>query len=171
MKIDRKKKQLAKINLIPILDAIFIFIFFLLMSAQFLEIYEIGTDAPAITTIDDEKDKRPPLNLVLEISKSAITVKTGLDGDVYTTLNNVRSKVYNVGKLNKVLEEIKVKNIEEKSIIFRPQSNVTYADLIGIMDSVREIEKEATTLVGKGKKGNLIETRTLFDMVIFETII
>ena len=47
-KLNRKTKP----NLIPIMDAVFIFIFFLLMSAQFIDIYEINSDAPAVVTID-----------------------------------------------------------------------------------------------------------------------
>ena len=58
----RKKKKVERLNLIPILDAVFIFIFFLLMSAQFLEIYQVGSDLPIATDAPPPKDK-DPLNL------------------------------------------------------------------------------------------------------------
>ena len=63
----RRMKKPPKLNLIPILDAIFIFIFFLLMSAQFIDIYEIGSDAP-ITSTSSPENKKPPLNLTLELN-------------------------------------------------------------------------------------------------------
>jgi biopolymer transport protein ExbD len=37
----KRKKPEEKLNLVPIMDSVFIFIFFLLMSASFLKIYEI----------------------------------------------------------------------------------------------------------------------------------
>jgi hypothetical protein len=43
MKVGHKIKKPEKLNLVPILDSVFIFIFFLLMSAQFVDVYEIGS--------------------------------------------------------------------------------------------------------------------------------
>ena len=77
----RKIAKPPKLNLIPILDAIFIFIFFLLMSAQFIDIYEIGSDAP-ISASSDKHPEKDPLNLTLVLKNDSIVVKTGLNGDV-----------------------------------------------------------------------------------------
>ena len=41
-------KKPEKPNLIPIMDAVFIFIFFLLMSAQFIDLFEIGSSVPMV---------------------------------------------------------------------------------------------------------------------------
>ena len=56
----KKKDKKVKPNLIPILDAVFIFIFFLLISAQFIDVYEINSDAPAVVTVDRKIDKKKP---------------------------------------------------------------------------------------------------------------
>ena len=56
----RTKKKKQGLNLIPILDAIFILIFFLLMSAQFVKIYEIGSDVPIVSDQEPPKDKKKP---------------------------------------------------------------------------------------------------------------
>ena len=90
-----ERKEIPKLNLIPILDAVFIFIFFLLMSAQFVEIYEIGSDAPAIATVDTEKSDKRPLNLTLAISSTSIVIKTGVDGVVNTTIPKIGNE-YNL---------------------------------------------------------------------------
>ena len=42
MKEKNKGKRIERLNLIPILDAIFIFIFFLLLSADFVQLGEIA---------------------------------------------------------------------------------------------------------------------------------
>ena len=82
----KRMNKIPKLNLIPILDAVFIFIFFLLMSAQFVDIYEIGTDAPAVAEIEEEKDKTPPLNLTLVITHNRLTLKKGLHPIVVGTI-------------------------------------------------------------------------------------
>lgn len=164
----RKPKKMEKLNVIPILDAVFIFIFFLLMSAQFLKVYEIGSDAPAVTTIDNKKDKRPPLNLILDITKTQIVVKTGLDENVVKSIP-MKEKDYDHKALVKVLVELKKNNMDESSIIFRPKSKVPYKKLVKIMDTVRNLE--VGKIDGRNKKGKVVETTTLFDQIIFETII
>ncbi|MBL6988661.1 MAG: biopolymer transporter ExbD [Bacteriovoracaceae bacterium] len=165
-----QKKRVVKPNLIPILDAVFIFIFFLLMSAQFVDIYEIGSDAPAISTIEHDSDKNP-LNLVLEISRTNITVKKGLDGRTVKRLSVLTNGEFDLESLNSLLINIKKDNMKEESIIFRPSSTVPYAKLVKIMDSVREVKGEDNETSFKNNKGELVVISTLFNRVIFETII
>lgn len=169
MRTRKPKKQQCKPNVIPILDAVFIFIFFLLMSAQFLEIYEIGTDAPAVQTVNTEKkDEKIPLNLILDINEKEIVVKTGLDEVVKKKLS-LENNEYNISELQNTLLELKKNNIEETSIILRPTSKVEYKKLIVIMDKVRELPKGTQVIVGKGKKGNEIQANSMFEQIIFET--
>jgi biopolymer transport protein ExbD len=156
--IRRKKKKMEKLNLIPILDSVFIFIFFLLMSAQFLQIYEIGSDAPAVKTTDSIKDDKPPLNLTLVISRNAIIIKTGIPQQTYREIASAAGE-YDLNALNSTLVEIKQKHRDEKSIIFKPESNVNYRELVKIMDKVREDRTN-----GNGPE-------VLFNQIIFETII
>ncbi len=167
----RKKKGLTKINLIPILDAVFIFIFFLLMSAQFVDIHEIGSDAPAITTIDTEKkDSKKPLNLILVIEDQSFIIKTGLNEDIYKSIPSLDKK-YNFKLLSSTLREIKAKNIEEHSIIMKPKSTIPYNQLVLIMDVVRNVEVNEKKIAGKKSNGEVIYTNSMFKQIIFETII
>lgn len=169
--IRQKKRKMEKLNLVPIMDAVFIFIFFLLMSAQFLEVYEIGSDAPAVQTItQDEKDKKPPLNLTLVISNEKIEVKTGVDEATYTTIKKT-SEGYELEALREVIVEIKTKHVDENSIILRPNTSVPYAQLVKIMDAVRNLEANDAEIVAKNKAGNEVKTKKLFDQIIFETLI
>lgn len=171
MRIPKKKKSGVKPNLIPILDAVFIFIFFLLMSAQFLDIYEIGSDAPAVKTItEDKKDDRPPLNLTLDITKSEIIVKTGLDEKVIKKIEKIEGS-YNFDMLNDVLADLKIKHPKESSVILRPKSDVAYNDLVRIMDNCRDLKKGARSIATKDESGLVKEGRKLFEQIIFETII
>ncbi len=167
----KKKAAPCKPNVIPILDAVFIFIFFLLMSAQFLEIYEIGSDAPAVMTVqEDKKDKKPPLNLTLEISKEQILVKTGLDGNIAKTIG-LKNDNYDLELLSKALVDIKKKHVGETSVIIKPSKDVLYKKVVYIMDTCREVPNEVGAVVAKNDKGETVETRELFNQIIFETII
>lgn len=168
----KKKKGIVKPNVIPILDAVFIFIFFLLMSAQFLEIYEIGTDAPAVKTVaTDKKDDEKPLNLTLVVTKKGLTLQKGVPSENFRTIAMNSDGNYDLEKLEKSLIEIKSKHGHENSIIIKPQENVEYKKIVWIMDAVREVDNKKGPIMTTDNKGNKKETRTLFDQIIFETII
>jgi biopolymer transport protein ExbD len=149
---------MEKLNLIPILDSVFIFIFFLLMSAQFIQIHEIGSDAPAVKTTDSIKDDKPPLNLTLVISKNQLVVKTGVPETIHREIASIDGD-YNHKELKNVLLELKKKHEQEKSIIFRPDATVNYKALVNLMDSVREYKEPSQASV------------QLFNQIIFETIL
>lgn len=173
MKMIRRSKKIERLNLTPILDAIFIFIFFLLMSAQFIDIHQIGSDAPAIATIsEDKKDKEPPLNLTLDIRNEEILVTTGLDNRVFKRIRlQEKDGKLVLTDLIKALIQLKTKHIDEKSVIIKPNQEFKYQKLVQIMDAVKKLGKNQGVVSGKNKKGSKVETDTLFDQIIFETVI
>ncbi len=172
MKFKRKPKELLRPNLIPILDAVFIFIFFLLMTAQFIDIYELASDAPAVTILNKKQEKdKDPLNLVLLIKQNSITLTSGLDMNVIRSMKKEQKKGYNLAKLNAALIDIKRDNIKESSIIFKPDSNVPYSDIIVLMDVVRKVDFGLDTISYINENGENSTTEELFNNIIFETII
>lgn len=159
----RKKKKEGKLNLIPILDAIFIFIFFLLMSAQFLDIYQIGSDAPITSTSTEKLDKKP-LNLTLVLEKDKIVVKTGLDEKIYKT-----HKVSDLTALNDTLIELKKRHPKEESAILKPASNFKYEKIVKVIDHTREIIKPNFYITAVDDKNRKFASKKLFEKIIFET--
>ncbi|OFZ17322.1 MAG: hypothetical protein A2X86_02390 [Bdellovibrionales bacterium GWA2_49_15] len=166
MRALRKKQSIPKLNLVPIMDSVFIFIFFLLLSAQFVDIHEIQGDAPVIANFEDSKLKKEPLNLVLEIEKDSINVKIGLDGHSYKKIAFDDQLV----ELHKVLSQLKANHIDEDSVILKPAKALPYGRLVVIMDSIRSVSKEVGEISGTNNKGELIKTKTLFPQLIFETV-
>jgi biopolymer transport protein ExbD len=132
MKAGHKIKKPEKLNLVPILDSVFIFIFFLLMSAQFVEVYEIGSSIPMSKNIDEEKTKKDPLNLTLEIFPQQIIVKTGL--------RQIQSRSFahheKMGIKN-YLQSLKQKHPDENTMIVRADSKITFQNLITVIDSTQ----------------------------------
>lgn len=156
-------KKPPKLNLIPILDAIFIFIFFLLMSAQFIDIYEIGSDAP-ITATSSPENKKPPLNLTIVLSGKKVVVKTGLDENVYKSY-----PITDLKGLNKGLIELKKLNPKEESAIIKPTKNFKYEKIIKVIDHTREIVAQNTYITAVNEKNQKYPSKKLFEKIIFET--
>lgn len=132
MKVGHKIKKPEKLNLVPILDSVFIFIFFLLMSAQFVDVYEIGSSVPMTREAKDEKQEKDPLNLTLEVTKTQITVKTGL--------RNPRTRTFASEQKNEMKEyltELKRQNPKENTMILRADPKISFQNLVVVIDSTQ----------------------------------
>lgn len=132
MKTGRKLKKIEKLNLVPILDSVFIFIFFLLMSAQFVDVYEIGSSLPMTQEIEDKKDLKDPLNLTLEVTKDQVTVKTGM--------KNVRSRSFastEAPELTNYLRELKAQNPKENTMIVKADPKISFQYLVTFIDNTQ----------------------------------
>ena len=165
MAIQRKKLNKApKLNLIPILDAIFIFIFFLLMSAQFIDIYELDSDAPITTTTDKLPPKKKPLNLTVELSRNKIVIKTGVDGIIHKTVSFTNLREY-----NKTLQELKKQYPKENSAILKPARNFKYENIVKVIDRTRLITDKNVFVTAIDDKNRKYPSKVLFDKIIFET--
>ncbi len=132
MKVGHKIKKPEKLNLVPILDSVFIFIFFLLMSAQFVDVYEIGSSVPMMKEAKQEKIEKDPLNLTLEISKTQIVVKTGLRTTQTRTFASEQKK-----ELKDYLIELKRKNPKENTMILKSDPKISFQNLVTVIDSTQ----------------------------------
>ena len=144
MKI-KKVQGMAKLNLIPILDAIFIFIFFLLMSAEFVQLVEISINK---TTVRNDLNKKEGLSLNLFLGEKDVVIETEKNG------KKDRTKIKGLVGENKFEEvykkiiEIKRKNIKERKVTIIPNRKVKYEKIIRIMEVVRTIKKEDQEKMG-----------------------
>lgn len=128
MRTTHKMKKPEKINLVPILDAVFIFIFFLLMSAQFVDVYEIGSKVP-MTKEADQDIKKDPLNLTVEVKRDEIVIKTGL-----RTITSKKFSWEDEAQITAYLQELKAKNKDENTIIVRADKKLSFQDLVKAID-------------------------------------
>lgn len=163
----RKNNGVPKLNLIPILDAVFIFIFFLLMSANFIKLFEIGSDVPIISSAPPPPSEKIPLALTLQIDASKIDILTGVPSvKVQTILKNNLGK-YNLLELHNFLIQLKKSHPTEDTVIFEPLIDISYEDLIEIMDNVRIIRNTDEPLFRKNKNGLSEKVDSLFGQIIF----
>ena len=132
MKVGRKLKKPEKLNLVPILDSVFIFIFFLLMSAQFVDVYEIGSSLPMTKESGRKIEDKDPLNLTLEITKEEVVVKTGLRKTI--------SKSFQMGRGQEIRDYLlilKQENPQENTMILRTDPKVSFQQLVTVIDDTR----------------------------------
>lgn len=134
-------KKPEKINLIPIMDAVFIFIFFLLMSAQFVKVHEIGSSVPMVREVKEDKIDKDPLNLVLEIHSDKVIVRKGKDGVEAGKFNDDQWD-----KLRQFLMGLKKSHPKEKVAQIRPQGKVPFDRLIKVIDHAKEEPASKTKL-------------------------
>jgi len=164
----KKRNTFKKLDLIPILDAVFIFICFLLMSASFIKIFEIGSDVPIVSSIPP-KEKEVPLALTLKIYTDHIALYTGIPSVLRTKIDKKDDK-YNLEELHNYLINIKQGRINEKTIILEPLTDLSYEELVSIMDSIRLLTKTDVALYRKDKNNIDVRVEELFDNIIFGNI-
>lgn len=172
MRIPSRKKsrgETANINLIPILDAVFIFIFFLLMSTKYIKIFEIQSYVPRYSSNISVKKKKPPLSLVLMATSRGLTLYSGNNAEKlkYFPKNGLK---YAHDALHNFLVLLKLQHTDERSIVFEPRDNVSYEDLISIMDSVRTLRSTDPSIYTKDSAGLEVKVDVLFNDIIFGNI-
>lgn len=166
----KRKKEETKLNLVPIMDSVFIFIFFLLMSASFLKIYEIGSDVPIISDSEPPKDKKDPLALTLEVNTNEIVLSKGIPSRTIQKFKRGSDGEFDYEELHSVLIDIKKQNLDEESIIFEPVGDLTYEEIVKIMDSVRMLNKTDEAIFKTNKDGIDEKIKTLFNKIIFSNL-
>lgn len=159
----RVEHKIEKLNLIPIMDAVFIFIFFLLFSAQFIKIYEISSDAPVISEIPpEEKLKKEPLNAIVKVNNQGITVTTGVDSKIYRQIDLIAGE-YDFKELKKIALELKNSKPDEEYIIISPIETINYNNIVKAMDAVQRLPKGSKDIEINGKRFSKI-----FNQVVLE---
>ena len=165
----RRRKPEEKLNLTSIMDAIFIFIFFLLTSVNFVKIMEIGSDVPIISENDPPDDKEP-LALQIVVKEDAIDLTQGIEQQLIGSFSRGVDGKYKLTELHDKLVSIKREKSHEESIIITPEWDIAYEDLVQIMDAVRLLEKTDEAIFKKGKDGIDVKVESLFPKILFSNL-
>ncbi len=165
----RKRREADKLNLTSIMDAIFIFIFFLLMSANFIKVFEIHSPIPTVS-LEAPKEDTKPLALTLNISETAIEITTGVPASVLKKIEKNQAGDYDLAALHSTLIKLKEQNPTENTVILIPEVDLAYEELVEIMDSVRMLDKTDEAIFAKGKDGVDVKVESLFDNIVFGNI-
>lgn len=166
----RRKRPDDKLNLTSIMDAIFIFIFFLLMSANFIKVFEIGSPIPLVSNEPPPETDKKPLALTLKIEDQYLEILTGVPSTSVKKIPKLQTGDFDLVELHNSLVKIKETNANESSIIFLPEIDIEYDQLIKLMDAVRLLEKTDEAIFFKDKDGMDQKTENLFSNIVFGNI-
>ncbi len=163
----RKKHTIEKINLTSVMDAVFIFIFFLLMSANFTKVFELASDVP-IASREQPKDK--PLGLTMKIEADSVQVFSGIPSRFMRSFGRLPDGSYDLVNLKLFMIELKKKYPQENTVLVEPVVDLTYEELVKVIDAARILEKTDEALFVKDKDGVDVKLKRIFNNVIFTNI-
>lgn len=163
-------KRRESINLIPILDAVFIFIFFLLMSTQFVKIFEISSDIPIVSNEEPPKNDKKPLALTVTVKNNEIEISTGVPGVVRKRIKKTNDGLYDLDSLHNYILNLKRSNLTEDNAILEPIADISYEEIVKIMDAIRKIRNTDEPIFKKEKDGTDVQVKSLFNKIIFGNI-
>ena len=166
----KRAKTAQKLNLNPVMDAVFIFIFFLLMSASFMKIYEIASDIPIISDQEPPKDQKNPLALTLTAETNKIIFSRGIPSRTFKTFNRDASGEFNYDEIHQFLVGVKKSHVNENTLIFEPSNELTYEEIVKIMDAVRMLNKTDEAIYKKNKDGIDEKVKELFSKIVFSNL-
>ena len=166
----KSRTGISKPNLTPILDAVFIFIFFLLMSANFIKLFEISSDVPLLSNQPPPRNQKPPLALTLKITKEGLRIFSGVPARHMRTFRPDSFENYNFTELREFLIGVKKRYPQENSIVFEPEIDLEYIKLVQIMDTVKILEEIDESIYYKDKDGMDVRVKELFGNIIFGNI-
>lgn len=166
----KRKKPDEKLNLVPIMDSIFIFIFFLLMSATFLKINEVASDVPIISDAEPPKDQKDPLALSLKMDTNELTLSRGIPARVIQTFKRQGDGQFHLDELHAALIGLKKQYLDENTIILEPEGELTYEEIVKIMDSVRKLNNTDEAIYKPNKEGVDEKLKELFSKIIFSNL-
>lgn len=167
----KSKGKPIKLNLIPILDTVFIFIFFLLISADFYKLHEISSDIPIISDSKPKKEDKKPLALTITITKSGFQIHTGIPSRLIKTVGKTAQGDYDYETLKSYLISLKKRNLNEDTVILEPITNLNYEELVKVMDTVRMLRSTDEAIYKKSPKGVTIRLKHLFNNVVFGNLL
>ncbi len=165
----KRKDPPQRLNLIPILDAVFIFIFFLLMSANFIKIFEVQSDVPIISNTPPSNKK--PLALTVRVYNSGFNIYRGVPSRLIKKIDKIGNNEYNFESLHNYMINLKKTYKSERSIILEPKVDIDYEVIVKVMDAVRLLRTTDEAIYQKDTKTDEdIKVKYLFDKIVFGNI-
>lgn len=163
MKIKKRVLDKAeRLNLVPIMDAVFIFIFFLLFSAQFIKIFEIEMNAPVVSDRPSEnKEDESLLQLTLKIDLKKIEIFTGINKKLVKTIYKDENNYLDL--LNEYMLMLKGQHPEDKDdyVIINPAKYINYEEIVKTIESIQLLKI----------KDKNDDNQKLFKQVVLEPLI
>jgi len=160
-----------ELDLAPLLAVMVKLVPVLLVSSAFVQVMMIETDLPqAVKEAIAKEEKKPTANVQLDINgKNGIRIIVEKNGS--QTVEVVALKPdgsFNYTQLHQKLVEVKAQNPEVFRVELNPEGNISYREIVKIMDEARKArDKNIHFPVFDSKAGKEVETDYMFPDVVF----
>jgi biopolymer transport protein ExbD len=169
LKRTRQDDSTFDLNLAPFLDIIVSIIPMMLLSIAFVQVKMIEAPTPQVVSEQDSKPQKPQTVVTLNVSK-----KTGFTFNVTDKVGKTSQKVVAVkndqldyeGLVNLAIT-IKSMHPDVSSLQLVPAPEVTFNELVEVMDQVRNFPKSKTTNTSAATE---TKQEPLFPEVVFASI-
>ena len=131
-----KSIKIPQINVVPILDAVFIFIFFLLMNTQIGEYFQITTSKPIVKSVTaSQMEELKGKFFKVRVTKEKIVFTEGAKENILKEFTWSDESLVALHDFAKMLKD---KNPKEKSIVVKSKADVKYKDIVKVVDAVQK---------------------------------
>jgi biopolymer transport protein ExbD len=165
-----RNKQ-PSLNLVPILDAIFIFIFYLLSTTTTIQLFELNTTKPIVSNTPPPKNQKKPLGLTIKINNNVIRVMAGNPLKTLKSVGKLEDGKYDLESLHEIAVNLKSQYAHEDSAIFMPLIDLPYEDLVKIIDAIRTVRPTDDDIYVKDKDGIDVKAEFLFEKIVFGNLL
>lgn len=159
------------LNLIPVMNLFMVLIPFLLMGAAFFHMAVIPTSTPSHTPGESDVPKTPTTvsaSLVIKPDRLSLSFSsTSLSEEEIRDLSAewpVTDGEMPVEKMQNYLKSIKQKYPESTTLVVLPDGNLSYQNLIEVLDKTREFQD------GTNKDGDKVY-KELFPVTVFSKLV
>ncbi len=136
----RKIKAEFKPDLIPIMDGVFIMIFFLLAIGNFIKINEIGSDLPIYKINLNKKPPEKKFALKVSLTKDVVRLTDSSTGkELFETSYQADPDLIS---LTQKVKELKQQHQEDDRATIVSSLDVKYLQLVKVLDAVRQHQVE-----------------------------
>lgn len=165
------------LNLAPMLDMMVALVPFLLLSIAFVRLVVVETKVPqpvakAIEEDRNKKDREVNLDMHVDLRqgvKLVIKEKSKKDRAIDIPLENGQ---FDVKRVHSELYKIKSQYPDVFRLQLHPKENISYRDLVGLMDTARFASKEDPPLFITDKETQQkVETKLMFPDVVFGNVV
>ena len=161
-----------ELDLAPLLAVMVKLVPVMLISSAFVQMMMVETELPQIVQAAIAKQEQQLKNPVIMLSfdrQHGIEILVEQDGDRKTEHIDLTSdKKFDYAALNKKMQAVKTQYPEAFKVQFDPGADVSYKEIVRLMDEVRQSrEKSVRFPIKDTKTGEMTTTDYMFPEVIF----
>jgi biopolymer transport protein ExbD len=162
------------LNLAPILDIIVSIVPLLLLSVAFIQVKMIDTSVPTVVAEAAQKaNEKSETSVSLSVSKTkGFVFEVSKDGKTQApiTVPN-KNNGWDIDGLHAVAFSIKEKHPEVLRLDMSPEADVGLAELVSVMDKLRNNPESRKLAFVDPSNGQKIETDLLFPNILFSNVV